>query len=1102
MATPNQQYMTLVGGEDHATYTSNKIIVGDTIRISGSDSNDGVYTVLDRVVGDETVGSAGKDIHYVLRGRGLTTEATSDVAVTIDIQRGSGDKLIALGRADEVDGEQISEVNNRTFASTTGIDWANGAGSNAVDGYNNASTTGATEGTYFTDPYLELGPDDDGSNRQWALLDGANWEDNDGGSGEAMSIGRTYRLSYSVEIEDYSKGTMTVGFCNDSHTLQSDKNTYTANTSARTDSFDFVYQGTAVHSKIIIDFAVSTEMTSYLDNFSLKSLDNPAGGIDVWSYGSVSTPANENDGWTQRAITPTISGNDNKYIFHFVDEGLRVCNTNEQNASINKWYGYIQRNQFGLDEGLSFNEWQEHPNNLKPPANVAGVSFGILTSNHTSTVAANYHVEDTNIVRGNKYILRNGTSDLQVDSPSVAISTSVTNIGFEDSGGTNANDQLNSGDVVSIGTNDLTVLPQEFLLVNRPAFNFNSVVFKRSYGGTTANTYADNLTPIVVRGAAFNIAVTEDSTAGLWPSNSWEFYQTFIYDGSQESLPVAVGNGAASVAKASLDNTTGNKRLKVSVYADVAYNGRISGGRFYMREKDSKEPLTLFAEIDIVNGVRLSLLDKYTSWSFNTTNADGFYVSSLYSEGPNIDTYSSLNGFSSEEKFIAIGSQGELYKASIVANRRTFIANVRIKNANNEIIHYGDRIMYSEINKFDTFLDSNFIDVSKGDYGGYVALEEYADRLLAFKPSKLHIINISSPNPSSWFLENSMPHVGISHKFSVCKTEFGVAWANEKGCFLYNGESVSNLLDGKVGVTSTNQLMPWNDFVNGSSNVKDVMVGYDSINNTLIIMRSPNDSTVQSNISFLFNFNSGAWTVNDAMFADSRYYSNFSQDWNNNLIVAREVDDSDDDAIEIQKYISPGIHHANQEFVTKDLDFGMPGITKKVYSISVTYKQVLNNNNAVNFQYSTNGKNKWTDISSYITDTSTVVKQADGSTDNTIDGSAVSADYTANSFAVDYVGAFSIGDLILTTGECMIIKHISGSTLTVERGIFGTGPASLSSTNQIFKVEWKTKKLSLPSIESCQSIQFRYKPSTSSYTEINDITVEFRPIRGKIVSDG
>ena len=232
MAAPSEQYFTLFGGADNAIYTGNKIKIGDNLRISGSDSNDGNFTVIDiRDSGSETIGSAGNDIYYVLRGRGLVEEIDTDASVTINVTRGTGDKLLALGDADNL-------------------------------------------------------------------------------------------------------------------------------------------------------------------------------GIDVWSFNNSGadtdgTPSlSPNDGWTQSAINPTLRGTDARYIYHFADESLRVCNTNQENSSIIKWYGYIQRSQFNKATGLTFSEWQEHINVLNSPSSTGGISIGYINGSsgneHDGTnQATNYYKNDS-----------------------------------------------------------------------------------------------------------------------------------------------------------------------------------------------------------------------------------------------------------------------------------------------------------------------------------------------------------------------------------------------------------------------------------------------------------------------------------------------------------------------------------------------------------------------------------------------------------------------------------------------------------------------------------------------------------------------------------
>ena len=182
--------------------------------------------------------------------------------------------------------EFINDTENRDFSSssdwgdsgTTANQWAEDSGT-----YNEATTSGATEGTYFTDNYLNLIATSDASHTRQAILDGAQFE-------SGMIVGRTYRLSYSIHISAYTSGTLSVGFANTSHAIDtnSDK-TYTATKTAATDYFDFVYDGTTNHAEIVIQASTSSAFTVFFDNFSLKETmeDTVTGNtLTSWGYGN------------------------------------------------------------------------------------------------------------------------------------------------------------------------------------------------------------------------------------------------------------------------------------------------------------------------------------------------------------------------------------------------------------------------------------------------------------------------------------------------------------------------------------------------------------------------------------------------------------------------------------------------------------------------------------------------------------------------------------------------------------------------------------------------------------------------------------------------
>tara|TARA_R100000808_G_scaffold21176_1_gene45796 strand:- start:3012 stop:5825 length:2814 start_codon:yes stop_codon:yes gene_type:complete len=762
-----------------------------------------------------------------------------------------------------------------------------------------------------------------------------------------------------------------------------------------------------------------------------------ANGVDIWSNNATTdyagtSPASA-DGWEASAISPTLNGNNAKYIYHFADEALRVCNINEENTSMVKWYGYIQRQQFNNQKGALFAEWQEHPNSLASPKIAEGTftyCYGHATHDGTDN-AASYYQNNRGVAR----VKKDTTSDLQLNGSHNDSTTAFT---FENSSSENVLDQASTGEVITIDE-ALGVFPKEFLFCKKEASveGQTTITYSRAYGGalvggTAPDSYSDHDTPIIERGLGFNIAVSDGSARGEWEDGTYEFYQSFVYDGNQESIPVQMGGGQADDSLEAFTHTAdGQKSLRLSVFADVVYSGRITGGRVYTRLSGTDDDLILIADIDIVKGVRTTMEGDHVAWTYDSDADDGYYFEGDATGNiprPGIDTYTSINGFGPDVNFVAIGGKGEIYKASVVANRRTFIANVKIKGTGGELEKFGDRIMYSEIGKYDTFVEHNFIDVSKGDYGEYTALESYADRLLAFKHNLVHIINISSPSVSNWYLEETVKHFGVNHPFSVTKTNNGIVWASDDGCYLYNGSTVTNLIDRKIAVNMasyTTTDVNWQSWYRGSALAKDVMLGYDPISNSLLMVRSPSDNTTTSNTGWVYDFDSKGWTYHTRLFSDSYISTNFIVDWNNNLSFGLK----NSSTIEFKKFLPVSASSSEQELVTRDIDFGEPGLTKKIYKVVVTYKSSATQANPM--EYSVDGKQSWTDI---------------------------------------------------TTGD---------GTITTGAGDSDTLPTSSAWDVAVFKPA---------SPIACQSIQLRLNLPSSGTFEINDMTIEYRTIRGKEAS--
>ena len=1014
MPIPFKSYMKLKDGTDVNSsdiYTSERIKVGDTIRISGTASNNGVFTV-------RGINVTGTDVYYALKGKKIVTENTAgSTEPVIDVIRPSGDKLLAMGDVDNAGNIDV---------------WSN----NATTDYTVAGNGYQVE---------EINPTLSGSNAKYIYL----FID------ESLRVcnieeGCESRIKWYGYIQRHQFGNANTGVSPTFAEWQEHPNTLRP--PKVTGVFSFAYGGTnfsadtagnyykisgdksrgvsvkkqTLHSdgSTIADTRIDkpriAETSSFLSSaqktFFADILDDDDNIFDFGgNNGDGNTNVLDSDGFVSDS-TNTVS---------FTSDGTKGIVTNTASyrgycslpitTVIGKTYQLSVDIVSGGNSTVSIG-FNTVTSNGSPPSSTGIVSTGAAThlSSHFTATGTTSYVQ---------IALQSATSGEKCHIDNLFISF-AENFSFENTEDVQVLDMATVGEVITIDEAQGTT-PKEYLLCIQESGTAGvPIKYKRNYGGfllgTAPDVYADEDTPIIERGVGWNIAVADGTLDGGWLPDTYEFYETYIYDGNQESLPVQIGDGGTSIA-AFTHPATGGKTLRVAVYADLAYNGRITGGRIYIRSQGSDDDLTLLADIDIESGVRTSLTGDYTSWTL--ASGKGYEVigeATGNSNSPNIDTYSSLNGYSYQSKFISIGGVNEMYKDAVIANRRAFIVNVKTAGFTGDVEKYGDRLMYSEINKFDTFVKDNFIDVSKGDYGEYVAIKTFADRILAFKHNLVHVINIASPNPASWYLEDTIKYAGINYRYSATNTKYGVAWVSDSGCYLYDGQKVTNLIERKLGVNDiTNSdntaglIFRWSDFVNGSSNIKDPMIGYDSMSNSLIIVRSPSDSTTHSDNSFIYDFNTNGWThVDQGLTTDSTSYTNFFTDWNNNLCIS--------DGSDFYKFLQIPKSIGAQKLYTKDIDFGDPSTIKKIYAVTISYKSP--SQTQVNpLKYAVGGKQSF---SSFATKT-------------------------------------------------------------------------LAATD-----DWDTATFTASSPISCNTIQFLLELPSTGIFEINEISIEYRIIRGRTVSDG
>ena len=593
------------------------------------------------------------------------------------------------------------------------------------------------------------------------------------------------------------------------------------------------------------------------------------GKVAIWSHnqraGSLTI-----SGWVEDEIVLSNNQAGARAIYTYADEILRVADSSFTNNTVPKWYGYIQRIQFKSAAtttapeyaGASLVGWYESPTYLYPPsyievADSVNHSYAGLTE-LVATAGGACKIVNTAAITAT-------TEEFTVMGQEGAASTNNAMQGF-----------FFPGKVYSFSDHASTGAQyyDEFMLVRDvPSMEATDSRLKvyRAYGGTGTETlvasvtddsddsgYGQTYDDIYERGRGWGVSLHDaTSTNGIWLAGTYEIYGTFIYDDVQESKPL-IGDATFAVG-------ADGSNIRVIITADKIYSPRITGGRIYIRLKDSNDPLTMLADIDIVHGIRTTFDQDFKPWEYDATNKV-YKVerdsTPMYSYGPNLDTYASINGYDYQSDRISIGRYNEGWQAATISNRRMFVGNVRLIDKSGAMNKHGERIMYSELGRYDTFPNINYIDVAIGDFGEYVALESFADRLFAFKDSLVHVINISSSNPDGWYLEDTLNLIGIRHPYSVCQTPYGIVWANSKGCWLHSGTRIDNLAENKIAKTEdmNGLLNDWATFAKGSAKYLDPMVGFDPNSKHIIVMRSPTDSSTTSNDVFIYDLDVQSWT--------------------------------------------------------------------------------------------------------------------------------------------------------------------------------------------------------------------------------------------------
>ena len=447
--------------------------------------------------------------------------------------------------------------------------------------------------------------------------------------------------------------------------------------------------------------------------------------------------------------------------------------------------------------------------------------------------------------------------------------------------------------------------------------------------------------------------------AGSWLyKNNAESDLVIIQDGSDNGSAGAFGSKMQGAADFGLTDPTA---LKVQAYINHAtpftstnFN-TIYGGRLYARLSSDNGDFYLLAEVNFEKGIKGDGETDWTPWEAASAEFDHDTVgdsctTGLISAPPALLTYKILNGFSPGDipDSDRTGAKDRLvkFKTGLVANSRAYIGNVEINGR-----PYGDRILKSPIFQYDVFTEDNYLDVAINDGDQITALAAHGDRILQFKNSAVYIINVSKELE---FLEDEQQGAGVAFQAAVTTTPFGVVWVNTNGCYLYDGEKITQLQLGKISSDD------WNDG-SGSPNVTSLaIIGYDPAHQQVVVVWDSNSATN----AYVFDAETGGWHKVTGIINTTKNATNMTNARGDKLLVGGGATVNDVNFLADRTAAVSGFN-----LKTKVFDFGNPESKKNLLEVAVIYKY---GNAALDINISTDDGASFTEVGG-LTDTDSAI---------------------------------------------------------------------------------------------------------------------------------
>jgi len=893
----------------------------------------------------------------------------------------------------------------------------------------------------------------------------------------------------------------------------------------------------------------SVKAISDADTFTIEE-DSSSASTTIGSDGRVKGGA---PGWIDAGDEPQPSDATNSIVdFSFADGVLRASNGNyATSGQSNSWWGYIDRTLFSdtseTDKVVA--DWypmnaecrKPNPSTFKLAETLglvssAAYSFNPALTGHGGADSTDTDFEDENTMDAgglsNAPTITSITVDVDIIDEedgkgiyndvlvqvgrSVDTGSSFDGSNYEEwnlSGAGSGSRTLTWTGSLAIANGSAQGILSKLIIVAADVDDAITISISNITVNETSGSWSNHTG---LAGNNVHVGFNEDTLSGStgW-GGRWEVGVSFMYDNprrQESTITTCTNETGGGVSYVQL---TEGKAPSIPVFikydndsgtSSENWNKRITGCKVYMRELQgprSSDASEWFPQVecDFVAGT----VTAFESGVQATAEYNGahsqhiFYLNRENFIRPHKrSTYEIESGIPEGETVT-----NPRYKTSVVANRRLYVGNVMATYPDGKEEVLGDTMIKSVVDNYDVLPLKNAIDASVKDGDEIVKLVHYGDRILQYKKRTLYIINISQDRE---YLESTHRQKGIPVKSAVVETDYGIAWVNEHGCYLYNGRTIVDLMIDRQGRKKFDP-EAWKGSI-GTTVDAPVSVGYSATGKILVIDLKSNNTSLNA---YVYDFKTGAWSFNPFSLtsADSdKSRSNFVQRWDGELMYSNAG----------AFYLWKDEMHKGQlaDFTTKDYILAAPHKKVKLYNVYVTYKSTEDIADAVQkLRYAVDGTGNFSNFASCSINSAAVTNLPSTFTALKNAGTPVLTNGTTSAFAsndaitIDSNGVYEIelGDFISIAGdnnEYMKVLEVQyTNVLRVARGHPIGGVLDATSNDSALTVlKWKQAKFGITeTVDSetrngvtCNSVQVRFRPAVETGLMIQSIIFEYRPL--------